>query len=57
MKNDNEILNFLAITDAVLKRQPDNIISQMRVAIAEDDYMKLHHLGYEVLKDSQSMDI
>ena len=48
MKYDKEILNFLAITDVELKSQPCHIISQMRAAIAEDDYMKLHHLGYEI---------
>ena len=51
MKIDNEILNFLAITDSVLNRQPHNILSQMRAAVAEDDYMKLHHLGYQILKE------
>ncbi len=48
MKVDNEILNFLAITDVELKRQPDHILSQMRAAVVEDDFMRLHHLGYEI---------
>ncbi|MGD8298775.1 MAG: hypothetical protein PVH42_15810 [Desulfobacterales bacterium] len=48
MKNDKEILNFLAITDMELKSQPDHILSEMRAAVAEDDFMKLHHLGYKL---------
>ena len=48
MKVDNEILNFLAITEVELERQPHHILSQMRAAVAEDDFMKLHHLGYEI---------
>jgi hypothetical protein len=48
MKNEKEILNFLAITDIELKSQPNHILSQMRAAVAEDDYMKLHHLGYKI---------
>ena len=48
MKDDNKILNFLAITDVELKGQPDHIVSQMRAAVAKDDYMKLHHLGYNI---------
>ena len=48
MKYDKEILNFLAITDVELERQPHHILFQMRAAVAEDDYMKLHHLGYEI---------
>jgi hypothetical protein len=48
MKADKEILNFLAITDVELKSQPYHILSQMRAAVAEDDYMKLHHLGYKI---------
>lgn len=52
MKTDNEISNFLAISDAVLKSQPPNVLSQMRAAVADDDYMKLHHLGYQILKES-----
>ena len=45
MKNGKEILNFLAITDVELKSQPVHIVSQMRAAVAKDDYMMLHHLG------------
>ena len=48
MKADKEILNFLAITDVELQSQPHHILSQMRAAVAEDDYMKLHHLGYKI---------
>ena len=48
MKDDKEILNFLAITEVELKSQPDHIVSQMRTAVAKDDCMKLHHLGYEI---------
>ena len=51
MKDDREILNFLAITDVELKSQPFHIVSQMRAAVAEDDYMKLHHLGYAIQKE------
>ena len=55
MKNDKEILNFLAITDVELKSQPVHIVSQMRAAIDKDDYMKLHHLGYEILKENHAI--
>ena len=48
MKLDKKILKFLAITDVELKSQPDHITSQMRAAVAQDDYMKLHHLGYVI---------
>jgi hypothetical protein len=48
MKYDNEILNFLAITDVELKSQPHHILSQMRAAVAKDDFMELHHLGYGI---------
>jgi hypothetical protein len=48
MKVDKEILNFLAITDVELKSQPSHILSEMRAAVAEDDYMELHHLGYKI---------
>ena len=57
MKVDNEILNFLAITDVELKSQPDHIVSQMRAAVAKDDYMKLHHLGYQILKKNHANDV
>ena len=53
MKVDNEILNFLAITDVELNSQPHHILSQMRAAVAEDDYMKLHHLGYKIKTENQ----
>ena len=55
MKDDKEILSFLAITDAELKNQPDHIVSQMRAAVAEDDYMKLHHLGYEIQMENHAI--
>jgi len=55
MKNDKEILNFLAITDVELKSQPYQILSQMRTAVAEDDYMKLHHLGYEIQMENHAI--
>ena len=55
MENDKEILNFLAITDVELKSQPVHIVSQMRAAIDKDDYMKLHHLGYEILKENHAI--
>ena len=55
MKDDKEILNFLAITDVKLKSQPDHLLSQMRAAVAKDDYMKLHHLGYEILKENHTI--
>ena len=55
MKDDKEILNFLAITDVELKGQPDHIVSQMRAAVARDDYMKLHHLGYEILNKNHAI--
>ena len=54
MKVDNEILNFLAITDVELNRQPYHILSQMRAAVAEDDYMKLHHLGYKIQMENHA---
>jgi hypothetical protein len=55
MKDDTEILNFLAITDAELKSQPYHILSQMRAAVAVDDYMKLHHLGYEIQMENHPL--
>ncbi len=55
MKDDKEILNFLAITDVELKSQPDHILSQMRAAIAKDDYMKLHHFGYEIQMENHAI--
>ena len=55
MKDDKEILNFLAITDVELKSQPDHIVSQMRAAVAKDDYMKLHHLGYEIQMENHAI--
>jgi len=55
MKDDKEILNFLAVTDVELKSQPDHILSQMRAAIAKDDYMKLHHLGYEIQMENHAI--
>ena len=55
MKDDKEILNFLAITDVELKSQPYHIVSQMRAAVAKDDYMKLHHLGYEIQKENHAI--
>ena len=50
MKDDREILNFLSIADVELKIQPYHILSQMRATVAEEDYMKLHNLGYVVQK-------
>jgi hypothetical protein len=55
MKDDKEILNFLAISDVELKSQPYHILSQMRAAVAKDDYMKLHHLGYEILNENHAI--
>jgi hypothetical protein len=55
MKDDKEILNFLAITDVELKSQPCHILSQMRAAVAKDDYMKLHHLGYEIQMENHAI--
>jgi hypothetical protein len=55
MKDDKEILNFLAITDAELKSQPYHILSQMRAAVANDDYMKLHHFGYEIQMENYAI--
>ena len=55
MKDDREILNFLAITDVELKSQPCHILSQMRAAVAKDDYMKLHHLGYEIQMENHAI--
>ena len=52
MKDDREILNFLSITDRELKSQPYHILSQMRAAVAVDDFMKLHHLGYQIQKEN-----
>ena len=54
MKDDKYILNFLAITDVELKSQPFQIVSQMRAAVAKDDYMKLHHLGYQIQKENHA---
>ena len=54
MNNDKEILNFLAITDFELKSQPYHILSEMRVAVAKDDYMKLHFLGYEIQMENHA---
>ena len=55
MKDDKEIINFLAITDVELKSQPEHIVSQMRAAVAKDDYMKLHHLGYKIQMDNHAI--
>ena len=55
MKDDKEILNFFAITDVELKNQPYHILSQMRVAVAKEDYMKLHHLGYEIKMENHAI--
>jgi hypothetical protein len=55
MKYDNEILSFLAITDVELKSQPNHILSEMRTAVAEDDFMKLHHLGYKIQKENHAL--
>ncbi len=55
MKDDKEILNFLAITDVELKSQPHHIVSQMRASVAKDDYMKLHHLGYEIQMENHAV--
>ncbi len=55
MKDDKDILNFLAITDVELKSQPSHILSQMRAAAAVDDYMKLHHLGYEIQMENHAI--
>ena len=55
MKDDREILNFLAITDVELESQPFHVVSQMRAAVAEDDYMKLHHLGYEIQMENHAI--
>ena len=55
MKDNKEILNFLAITDVELKSQPDHIVFQMRAAVAKDDYMKLHHLGYEIQEGNHAI--
>jgi hypothetical protein len=55
VKDDKEILNFLAITDVELKSQPQHIVSQMRAAVAKDDYMKLHHLGYKILMENHAI--
>ncbi len=55
MKDDKEILNFLAVTDVELKSQSYHIVSQMRAAVAEDDYMKLHHLGYEIQMENHAI--
>jgi len=55
MKDDKEILSFLAITDAELKSQPDPIVSQMRAAVAKDDYIKLHHLGYVIQRENHAI--
>ena len=55
MKVDKEILNFLAITYVELKKQPYHILSQMRAAVADDDYMKLHHLGYKIQLENHAV--
>ena len=55
MKGDKEILNFLAITDFELKSQPYHILSEMKVAVAKDDYMKLHYWGYEIQMENHAI--
>lgn len=43
-----EILSFLNIRPEQLDKVSEKTILQMAMAIDNDDYMKLHQLGYEV---------
>ena len=47
---DEKIANFFNVSLEIVKLTPTEIYDKMKEAVFHDDFMKLHHIGYEVNK-------